>query len=116
VREGRPGRRQRRRRRRQQDLGHASREATVDYERVAREVLEEAQAVDAEEDARFGDRRGDELPPELATSSGCEAWFKAARRWLDDERAEQAAPVPRERPKRVKEAKRRMDEQLNDDT
>jgi transposase len=91
---------------------NASREATVDHERVAREVLEEARAVDAEEDARFGDRRGDELPPELATSSGREAWFRAARRWLDDERADQAAPVPRDRPQRVKEAKRRMDEQL----
>jgi hypothetical protein len=51
-------------------------------------------------------------PPELATSNGREKWFEAARRWLDDERAEQAAPVPRDRPKRVKEAKRRMDEQL----
>src|SRR5688572_31087316 len=91
---------------------NASREATVDYERLAREVLEEAQAIDAEEDARFGDRRGDELPPELATSAGRRQWFKEAKRWLDDQRAEQAAPVPRDRPKRVKEAKRRMDEQL----
>ena len=31
---------------------------------------------------------------------------------MDDERAEQAAPIPRDRPERVKEAKRRMDEQL----
>jgi transposase len=91
---------------------NASREATVDYERLAREIVEEAIDVDAEEDARFGGRRGDELPPELATSNGREKWFKAARRWLDDERAEQGAPVPRDRPKRVKEAKRRMDEQL----
>src|SRR4051812_13250854 len=91
---------------------NASREATVDYERLAREILEDAQAVDAEEDARFGERRGDELPPELATSYGREKWFKAARRRLGDERAEQAAPIPRDRPKRVKEAKRRMDEQL----
>ena len=35
-----------------------------------------------------------------------------AKRWLDDQRAEEAAPIPRDRPKRVKEAKRRMDEQL----
>ena len=60
----------------------------------------------------FGDRRGDELPPELATSAGRQQWFKGARRWLDDQRAEQAAPMPRDRSKRVKEAKRRMDEQL----
>ena len=49
---------------------NASREATVDYERLAREVLEDARAIDADEDERFGDRRGDELPPELATSNG----------------------------------------------
>ena len=90
---------------------NASREANVDYERLAREVIEDARAIDAEEDERFGDRRGDELPPELATSNGRQQWFKAARRWLDDERAEQAAPIPRERAKRVREAKRRMDEQ-----
>jgi hypothetical protein len=52
------------------------------------------------------------LPPELATSGGRQQWFKVARRWLDDERAEQAAPIPRDRPKRVREAKRRLDEQL----
>ena len=92
---------------------NASREATVDYERLAREIVEEGLAVDAEEDARFGDRRGDELPPEVATSIGRREWFKAARRWLDDERAEQAAPIARDRPERVKEAKRRMDEQLS---
>src|ERR1700754_3121047 len=39
---------------------NAAREATANYERIAREVLEHAQAVDAEEDARFGDARGDE--------------------------------------------------------
>jgi hypothetical protein len=41
---------------------------------------------------------------------GRREWFKAARRWLDDERAEQAAPIARERPKRLREAERRMDE------
>jgi transposase len=91
---------------------NASREATADYERLAREILEEAIEVDAAEDERFGDRRGDELPPELATSMGRREWFKAARRWLDDERAGKAAAIPRDRPERVKEAKRRMDEQL----
>ena len=60
---------------------NASREANVDYERLAREVIEAARAIDAEEDERFGDRRGDELPPELATNNGREKWFKAARRW-----------------------------------
>jgi transposase len=90
---------------------NASREATVDYERLAREVLKEAQERDAEEDALYGERRGDELPPELATSDGRAKWLAAAKRWLDDQRAEQAAPIPRSRPKRVKEAQRRLDEE-----
>src|SRR3954469_23949354 len=49
---------------------NASREANCDYERLAREVIEDARPVAGEEDERFGDRRGDELPPELATSAG----------------------------------------------
>src|SRR3954468_19744338 len=77
-----------------------------------REVLEAAQAVDAQEDALYGERRGDELPPELATSNGRQKWLANAKRWLDDQRAEQAAAIPRERPQRVKEAKRRLDEEL----
>jgi hypothetical protein len=90
---------------------NASREANRDYERLAREVIEESRQSDAEEDERFGDLRGDELPPELATSAGRQQWFKGARRWLDDQRAEQATPMPRDRAKRVREAKRRMGEQ-----
>jgi transposase len=92
---------------------NASREANVDYERLAREIIEDHRAVDAAEDERFGERRGDELPPELATSNGRQQWFKEAKRWLDDQRAAQAAPIPRNRPQRVQEAKRRMDEQLS---
>jgi transposase len=92
---------------------NASREATVDYERLAREVLKEAQGLDAEEDALYGERRGDELPPELATSDGRAKWLAAAKRWLDDQRAQQAAPIARSRRKRVKEAKRRLDEELS---
>src|ERR671933_1975561 len=34
---------------------NAAPQATRDYERIAREILEDAAAVDAEEDARFGD-------------------------------------------------------------
>jgi hypothetical protein len=91
---------------------NASRETNVAYERLAREIIEAHRAVDAAEDERFGERRGDELPPELATSNGRQQWFKEAKRWLDDQRAAQAAPIPRDRPKRVREAKRRLDEQL----
>jgi hypothetical protein len=53
---------------------NASRERTVDYERIAREILEEAKAVDAAEDELYGEARGDELPPELATGQGRAKW------------------------------------------
>jgi hypothetical protein len=59
---------------------NASREVNVDYEHLAREVIENARTVDAEEDARFGDRRGDELPPEVSTHNGRQQWFKEAKR------------------------------------
>ena len=49
---------------------NASHLATRDYEQVAAEILEDAGRVDAEEDERFGERRGDELPAELATAQG----------------------------------------------
>ena len=53
---------------------NASERATRSYEQIAREILEDAAAVDAEEDERLGDAR-DELPGELATgragSAGC---------------------------------------------
>ncbi len=91
---------------------NASRSANVDYERLAREVIEHAREVDAEEDARFGDRRGDELPQEVSTRNGRRQWFKEAKRRLDDLRAAEGAPIPRDRPERLREAKRRMDEQL----
>ncbi len=40
----------------------ASRHSNRDYEQIAREILAEADAVDREEDERYGDARGDELP------------------------------------------------------
>ena len=66
---------------------NARRSATRDYEQIAREILAEADAVDAEEDEQFGDARGDELPPELATAQGRRGWLREAKRRLDDERA-----------------------------
>src|SRR3954464_13736230 len=90
---------------------NASQHANRDYERLAREILEEADAVDAAEDERFGDARGDELPPELATSQGRRGWLREAKRRLDDKRAEEARPIPRSRRERLKEAKRRLEEE-----
>jgi hypothetical protein len=91
---------------------NASQHANRDYERIAREILEEAGRVDAEEDERFGDRRGDELPPELATAQGRRGWLRDAKRRLDERRAKKARPIPAARPARLKEAKRRLEEEL----
>jgi hypothetical protein len=90
---------------------NASQHANRDYERLAREILEEADAVDAEEDERFGDARGDELPPELATSRGRRGWLREAKRRLEERRAEEARPIPRSRAERLRESKRRLEEE-----
>ena len=47
---------------------NASRKANRNAEELAKEILDDAAAVDAEEDARLGDARGDELPAELCGS------------------------------------------------
>jgi transposase len=91
---------------------NASQHANHDYEQLAGEILEEARRVDAEEDEQFGDRRGDELPPELSTAQGRRGWLREAKRRLDDRRAEEARPIPAARVQRLKEAKRRLDEEL----
>jgi Transposase DDE domain/Transposase domain (DUF772) len=91
---------------------NASRNENVDYEQLAREIVEEAKAVDAAEDELYGDARGDELPPEFATAQGRRGWLREAKQRLEAERAANPKPVPRSRPKRLKEAKRRLDEEL----
>jgi hypothetical protein len=90
---------------------NASQHATRRYEEIAREILAEADAIDAAEDGQFGERRGDELPPELATAQGRRGWLREAKRRLDEQRAEEARPIPRSRPDRLKEAKRRLGEE-----
>jgi hypothetical protein len=82
----------------------------LDYGRIAREILAEAGALDRAEDERFGDRRGDELPAELATVQGRRGWLREAKRRLDERRAAEARPIPKSRPERLKEAKRRLEE------
>src|SRR5206468_10219493 len=89
---------------------NASHHATRDYEQIAREILEHADSVDAEEDERFGDARGDELLEALCTPEGRQRWLRDARRRLDERRAREARPIPGPRPKRLKEAKRRLEE------
>jgi transposase len=91
---------------------NASERATRDYEQLAREVLAEAAEIDAVEDERFGDRRGDELPPELASAQGRQKWLAEAKRRLEAQREREARPIPASRPARVREAKRRLEEEL----
>ena len=55
---------------------NASRDANRTAEQLAKEILEDAANVDAEEDARLGSARGDELPAEL-TGSGRRARIRA---------------------------------------
>src|ERR687890_1968190 len=90
---------------------NAAVQATRDYEQIAREILAEADAVDAEEDERFGEARGDELPAELSTAQGRRGWLREAKRRLDERRAQEARPIPRSRPDRLRESKRRLEEE-----
>jgi transposase len=91
---------------------NASERATRDYEQIAREILEQAAEIDALEDEQFGERRGDELPPALATRAGRRQWLRDAQRRLDQQRALQARPIPHSRAKRLVEARRRLEEEL----
>ena len=74
-------------------LANANRDQNVDYERIAREILEEAKAIDAAEDELYGDKRGDELPEEFATPEGRRAWLKRELARERAERTEASEPV-----------------------
>jgi transposase len=91
---------------------NACERATRDYEQIAREILEQAAEIDALEDEQFGERRGDELPTAVATREGRQRWLRDAQRRLEQRRAEQARPIPRSRAKRLLEARRRLEEEL----
>jgi transposase len=90
---------------------NASQHQNLDYDQIAREILADVDAVDRAEDGRFGERRGDELPPELATAQGRRGWLREARRRLDEKRGAEARPIPRSRPERLREGKRRLEEE-----
>src|ERR1017187_847144 len=77
---------------------NASHYANADVDRIAREILKEADEVDAAEDELYGEKRADELPEHLSTSQGRRGWLREAKRQLDEERAKEARPVPRSRP------------------
>jgi len=58
-----------------------------DLERIAAEVLEEAEQTDAAEDELLGERRGDELPAEWAGGTDRRARIREALREIDRQRA-----------------------------
>lgn len=62
---------------------NASMDANSSYERIAREILAEAEATDEAEDELYGDARGDELPEQLRTREGRRQAFREAKRKLD---------------------------------
>jgi len=90
---------------------NASDRSNLTYEQIARELLEQAEEIDRGEDERFGEARGDELPPELRVSGDRRKRLAAARRLLDDEREAEAEQVPRERISRLKQGERRLREE-----
>jgi len=66
--------------------GNASRESTLDFGAIAREILAEAKAIDEAEDELYGEARGDELPEQLRTREGRAEFFRRAREQRDRER------------------------------
>ncbi len=86
----------------------ASNHATRGYEQVAEEIIAEAGRIDAAEDERYGEARGDELPEHLAARGGRRAWLREAKERLERERAERPEPVPRDRQKRLEIGHRRL--------
>ena len=66
---------------------NASMDAKSSYERVVREILDEAGETDRREDELFGDACGDEVPEALRTREGRRGAFREAKRELVAERA-----------------------------
>jgi len=91
---------------------NASHHCNLDYEQIAREILKEAADVDAVEDELFGDARGDELPPEFRSTGELRKRLREAKQRLDAKRAAEQKPVPRSRPERLKESKKRLEQEL----
>jgi transposase len=72
--------------------GNASRAATKSYAAIRAEVeamLEQAAEADAADDERFGEARGDELPPELADRRSRRERLRRCKEELEAEQAEQ---------------------------
>jgi len=130
---------------------NASRDANVDYDQIAQELIADAIATDAAEDELYGEARGDELPDELSTEAGRREWLARelareqvdagepgsdeeehefdserivarvqgrhgwlleSKRQLDQDRWRDATGVPRSRAPRLRDAGRRLENEL----
>jgi hypothetical protein len=78
-------------------------------EEIAKEILEEAGRIDAEEDELSGEARGDELPEGLWTSGDRRKVLREAKQALEAERAAEAKPIRRARGERLGECKARLE-------
>ena len=65
----------------------ASNHANRDYRQIVKEILAEADRIDEEEDGRYGEKRGDELPEELQTPAGRREALREAKRRLQERKA-----------------------------
>ncbi len=86
----------------------ASDSAIRTYEELAREILAEAGRIDAAEDERYGEARGDELPKQLRTRHGRKRSLREAKKELEDERTAKGEPIPRDREQRLELCHRRL--------
>ena len=91
---------------------NASRCANLEYEQIAKQILAEHDQVDREEDALYGEARGDELPEQLRSGRGRREWLRHAKRRMEEKRAARAEQVPRSRQERLQRAKQQLEEDL----
>jgi transposase len=102
---------------------NASKHKAMSYERMGEEekrlkeevrrLLEQAEATDAEEDARYGrDRRGDELPAELARRETRLQRIREAKRALEERAREEAKS--KDKPEEKAKPKARMQYNFTD--
>lgn len=93
----------------------ASKHKAMSYDRMEKEekrltaeieaMLKRAQAIDEQEDAEYGDRRGDELPVEMAFRESRRKKIREAKAALEREAKEKAEAAKREIEAREKEGK-----------
>jgi len=93
----------------------ASKHKAMSYDRMEKEearltaeietMLKQAQAIDEQEDAEYGDHRGDELPAEMAFRESRRKKIQEAKATLEREAKEKAASAKREIEAREKEGK-----------